>query len=224
MTDLVSRGLIPRPDFQCCGECDMKSGCRIARHCAKHPPIETRWVATADAPASCRCGSAAECQAPGRPQCAHPLPAHSWIFELGNIAFALEDSVTAGDAPRAQRHIEQLRAHVARLQRAAPAPGAGPDLQSVRREPWREEVVALIEFGHHADPAIDFCLEVERIEAEIRDQVAGAAPQFNVSARIQRAMEFRVGGDPRAVKAKASLRRLESKTTGGAGPESRSRE
>lgn len=61
-------------------------------------------------------------------------------------------------------------------------------------------------FGHHPDPAIDFCVEVETIEGELADQRAGLAPTMNVAERIARALEFRVGGDPRAVMAKNALR------------------
>jgi len=63
-------------------------------------------------------------------------------------------------------------------------------------------------FGHHPDPAVDFCLEVEAIENEAVDQKAGMPPRFSVAERAARALQFRVGGDPRAIAAKAALRAI----------------
>lgn len=72
-------------------------------------------------------------------------------------------------------------------------------------------------FGHHPDPACDFCIEVETLEGMLFDAKHGIAADVggpplavpDVLARIRRAMDFRVGGDPIAVQAKAVLRRLE---------------
>jgi len=71
----------------------------------------------------------------------------------------------------------------------------------------------LSSFGHHPNPAVDFCLEVDTLEAELTDQRAGLAPEFDLARRIARAMLFRVGGDARAVSAKARLRELEAETS-----------
>jgi hypothetical protein len=65
-------------------------------------------------------------------------------------------------------------------------------------------------FGHHPDPAIDFCLEVEAIENDITDRNAGLEPQIaHLGERIERAMQFKVGGDAGAVVAKTALRTIE---------------
>ena len=65
-------------------------------------------------------------------------------------------------------------------------------------------------FGHHPNPAIDFCVEVEAIEGEVVDQRAGLAAQFDISQHVDRAMQFRVGGDQAAINAKDALRRIAS--------------
>jgi hypothetical protein len=67
-------------------------------------------------------------------------------------------------------------------------------------------------FGHHPDPAIDFCVEVEAIEGMVCDVRAGLETQADLDSRITRAMTFRVGGDQWAVNAKALLRRIEAAT------------
>lgn len=67
-----------------------------------------------------------------------------------------------------------------------------------------------MEFGHHPDAAVDFCLEVEAIENDLTDRAAGLSPQIpDLGARIERAMQFKVGGDAGAVVAKSSLRKIE---------------
>ncbi|MBZ9600686.1 hypothetical protein [Phyllobacterium chamaecytisi] len=70
-------------------------------------------------------------------------------------------------------------------------------------------------FGHHPDPANDFCIEVEAIEGLHFNALHGISKpgttpptMAEVQDRISRAMEFRVGGDEIAVKAKAKLRAL----------------
>lgn len=64
-------------------------------------------------------------------------------------------------------------------------------------------------FGHHPDPAIDFCVEVEGIEGLYRDVLAGQAVAERLQARLERAMQFCVGGNEGAVAAKATLRKIE---------------
>lgn len=75
-------------------------------------------------------------------------------------------------------------------------------------------------FGHHPDPAIDFCVEVEEIQSIHTNQRMGlGGPGFDglgyeddfstVDKRIERAMIFRVGGDEGAVAAKQILRQIE---------------
>lgn len=66
-------------------------------------------------------------------------------------------------------------------------------------------------FGHHPDPAIDFCVEVEEIEALVCDATNGIRDCGSEAVhRIGRAMDFRVGGDQGAVDAKGRLRELEA--------------
>lgn len=66
-------------------------------------------------------------------------------------------------------------------------------------------------FGHHPDPAIDFTVEVEEIEAEYTNHLIGFQPfpAEILKGRVFKAMQFRVGGDPIAVSAKDFLRQLE---------------
>lgn len=72
-------------------------------------------------------------------------------------------------------------------------------------------------FNHHPDPAIDFCIEVEVIEAEwlnIRHGFTNGTPQQSeIVKRLAKAMQFCVGGDAQAVAAKDILRRIEKETT-----------
>lgn len=66
-------------------------------------------------------------------------------------------------------------------------------------------------FGHHPNPAIDFCVEVECLEGLACDIGAGLQEPAPVRERISKAMDFRVGGDPQAVAAKGILRKLEER-------------
>ena len=75
----------------------------------------------------------------------------------------------------------------------------------------------LARFGHHFDPAIDFEIEVESLQSRLFNAKHGLAKVGTqpetveaVTAAIDRAMEFRVGGDQSAVRAKAILRALQS--------------
>lgn len=71
-------------------------------------------------------------------------------------------------------------------------------------------------FDHHPDPAIDFEIEVQSLQARLFDAKGsiskpGTKPEnvADVLAGITSAMSFRVGGDPSAVAAKSVLRELE---------------
>lgn len=64
-------------------------------------------------------------------------------------------------------------------------------------------------FGHHPEPSTDFCVEVDCIEGLLCDVRAGLEPLDNVRKRIDRAMQFRVGGCMHAVNAKSVLRMCE---------------
>jgi hypothetical protein len=77
-----------------------------------------------------------------------------------------------------------------------------------------ERAVALGRFDHHPDPAIDFCIEVEEIQSIIENARLGLSgmgheeDRADLNNRIERALDFRVGGDEQAVNAKAVLRRV----------------
>jgi hypothetical protein len=68
-------------------------------------------------------------------------------------------------------------------------------------------------FGHHPDPANDICVEVEEIQSIAEDRKIGFANPDDASleGRIFRAMQFNVGGDEIAVKAKALLREIDAR-------------
>lgn len=63
-------------------------------------------------------------------------------------------------------------------------------------------------FGHHPDPAIDFCVEVDAIEGLIADCKAGLVAFTEVEDRTGKALRFNVGGVERAVMAKDRLRAM----------------
>jgi hypothetical protein len=69
-------------------------------------------------------------------------------------------------------------------------------------------------FGHHPDPAIDFCVEVEIIENEWLNNRIGfenGTPLIDeLRARLDKALSFIVGGDLNAISAKAALRRVDA--------------
>lgn len=69
-------------------------------------------------------------------------------------------------------------------------------------------------FGHHPDPALDFCVEVEKIKGEwlnIRIGFESGTPAMvELRQRIEKAIQFRVGGDLNAVEAKRLLRRIDA--------------
>lgn len=75
-----------------------------------------------------------------------------------------------------------------------------------------ESTEKLGRFGHHPDPATDFSVEVEVLEGEwLNTRIGflnGTPTVDELRRRTERAMEFRVGGDPIAISAKAHLRRL----------------
>lgn len=71
---------------------------------------------------------------------------------------------------------------------------------------------ALARFGHHPDPATDFCIEVTELECIVTDKELGLRDDEEIPlSRIARAMTFRVGEDEIAVGAKQHLREIESR-------------
>ena len=68
-------------------------------------------------------------------------------------------------------------------------------------------------FGHHPDPAIDFCTEVDALEGLEYELRTGVSKNFKgFDDRIFKAMQFRVGGDQNSVAAKNMLREIEART------------
>lgn len=65
-------------------------------------------------------------------------------------------------------------------------------------------------FGHHPDPAIDFCVEVEELMSIATDRKLGFPnpDDDSLARRVECAMNFIAGGDPSAVDAKAEVRAI----------------
>jgi hypothetical protein len=71
-------------------------------------------------------------------------------------------------------------------------------------------------FGHHPEPAIDFCIEVEALEGHLFDARHGIGKpgheprrvDDDFRRRVSEAMDFIVGGDQIAIAAKATLRSI----------------
>ena len=93
-------------------------------------------------------------------------------------------------------------------------PGRSEQINSAPRHPASASAEPLGHFGHHPEPATDFCVEVEEIEGEaenIRVGFENGTPSRDeLRSRIERAMEFRVGVDEGAVRAKDRLREIEA--------------
>lgn len=101
---------------------------------------------------------------------------------------------------------------IAALEPAAPEPIAKGLLSDDEAK-----AAGLGKFGHHPDPAIDFEIEVESLQARLIDTKGGNSKPGTkpeavaaVLEDIERAMTFRVGGVPSAVRAKQTLRDLEA--------------
>ncbi|NTF17980.1 hypothetical protein G6L37_06155 [Agrobacterium rubi] len=76
-----------------------------------------------------------------------------------------------------------------------------------------ESTEKLGRFGHHPDPAVDFCVEVEVLDSEWFNTkigfTTGTPPVEELRRRTEAAMDFRVGGDLNAIAAKGMLRRID---------------
>lgn len=64
-------------------------------------------------------------------------------------------------------------------------------------------------FGHHPDPAIDFCVEVEELEGMMFNRRVGFDLEPDLDKRVESAMRFNVGGDIHAMAAKCFLKTIE---------------
>lgn len=87
------------------------------------------------------------------------------------------------------------------------------------------EPVKVGRFGHHPEPAVDFCIEVEALEGHLFDARHGIGKpgheprkiDDDFLRRVSKAMEFIVGGDQIAIAAKATLRALSAQVQDVAG-------
>lgn len=78
------------------------------------------------------------------------------------------------------------------------------------------ELEKLGRFGHHPDPAIDYCIEVEAIEGYYFDATHGIGKPSEgprkiddtFRNRVEHALDFIVGGDLNAIAAKSIVRRV----------------
>lgn len=87
-------------------------------------------------------------------------------------------------------------------------------LPDCRRNPGENTMTEKLgRFDHHPDPAIDFCVEVETLENEwLNTKIGfmnGTPPLDALRRRVDKAMDFRVGGDLNAIAAKSLLRRID---------------
>ncbi|MBY3162081.1 hypothetical protein HFO65_15715 [Rhizobium laguerreae] len=65
-------------------------------------------------------------------------------------------------------------------------------------------------FGHHPDPAIDFCVEVEELEGMMFNRRVGFDAEPALDSRVEKAMDFRVGGDMNAIGARQTLKEIDA--------------
>lgn len=65
-------------------------------------------------------------------------------------------------------------------------------------------------FGHHPDPAIDYCVEVEELEGMMFNRRVGFDLEPDLDKRVERAMDFRVGGDLNAIGARQTLKEIDA--------------
>jgi hypothetical protein len=61
-------------------------------------------------------------------------------------------------------------------------------------------------FGHHPDPATDFEIEVDALMGMWINRKTGFDPEHDFAPRMEKAMQFRVGGVRSAISAKGALR------------------
>jgi len=136
--------------------------------------------------------------------------ADDWLYSDMRSERTLEAAKAAAQADYERRIVSALAA----------SPRAEPQGRVIAKGLLSDDEASkakLGKFGHHPDPAIDFCIEVESLQARLFDAKHGISkpgyasePVANVSEDIRRAMMFRVGGDEGAVAAKAILRELEA--------------
>jgi hypothetical protein len=65
-------------------------------------------------------------------------------------------------------------------------------------------------FGHHPDPAIDYCVEVEELEGMMFNRRVGFDAEPSLDERVGKAMGFSVGGDQNAIGARQTLKEIDA--------------
>jgi hypothetical protein len=63
----------------------------------------------------------------------------------------------------------------------------------------------LARFGHHPDPADDYCVEVECLLGMECNRQVGFDPEPDLERRVTRALDFKAGGSPYALVAREQL-------------------
>jgi hypothetical protein len=168
----------------------------------EHPAMAGLWRACFDVLPGTAEAAGARCIKPHCPEtccgCNHAIRADDEVAVL--VADLLTDAGVDGHgAPYEDgEHPVVDRARAFLCSRTEEPTPAQPEPQPVAR------------FGHHPDPVIDFCVEVEALEAEHADRKAGLPSTMDMEARIFRAMTFRAGVVKEALDAKAALRRLDA--------------
>ncbi len=69
-------------------------------------------------------------------------------------------------------------------------------------------------YDHHPDPVIAYCIECDVIEGMFYDVRVGLMDRDELASRVDRAMDFRVGGDADAIKAKDRVREIDAALRG----------
>lgn len=116
--------------------------------------------------------------------------------DLSKAVHALDDLVALNGEEHDEAAWNLVRATL--TQPAEKPRGAQPSNEKLGR------------FGHHPDPATDFCVEAECLIGELYNASVGfekeSPSREELDLRISAALSFVVGGDPFAVRAKQQLR------------------
>jgi hypothetical protein len=65
-------------------------------------------------------------------------------------------------------------------------------------------------FGHHPDPAIDYCVEVEELEGMMFNRRVGFDAEPSLDERVGKALGFSVAGDQNAIGARQTLKEIDA--------------
>ncbi|NEU14030.1 hypothetical protein G3T14_18115 [Methylobacterium sp. BTF04] len=147
------------------------------------------------------------CKNPGLGTGWHYMAVNALVSDLHAASAALRTNPPA-EAPAPENRQTFIPGHLDSLYASGLTPSGV--LRAEAPAPAGGERDALARFGHHPDPANDFCVEVEVIQGMAHDESVGVPVAGDLSERIARAMTFRAGGDEIAVSAKGILRKIES--------------